>query len=436
MLLKFTKSQNSFLSSFGRLVAGSSIGYILVLLVSPIITRIYTPEEFGRFSVFSSIVAIFSIIATLSFEFGILGASRRSLALRFSMAATFLAALILFMGLLIALSLTHFSVIDLLLSPLEIFLAFISCFIAILTNIFINTAIHSNNSAIAARGTFLNLSMRSFLQVGFGYLLGGLHSLIYGDLIGRLIGLIAVKPPPFRSALKSFFDYRNIIWKHIKSNTSYIIYLTPANAMETSLVWLFAPLFTIFYDPLIGGVVAIVQRLAFAPLTIINQSLGQVFHRYASKVYKKNPIQIIRNIIFISFSAFPLLVILMFIFWVYGEKFSILIFGSQWGDVGRVIFIFLPLYFIYFLSLITNRLLIVMSRTYIKLISSIINLIVLLGVLPLASALSLDWVSGMILLTACLSCSHLLVFIITLILVKNYSQSGSFILDHFFIRKF
>ena len=79
-------TNGNLLGSFGRLAAGSTFGYVLALLVSPIITRIYSPEEFGRFAVFGSIVAIFSIVATLSFEFGILGSLRRPLALRFSLA--------------------------------------------------------------------------------------------------------------------------------------------------------------------------------------------------------------------------------------------------------------------------------------------------------------------------------------------------------------
>jgi O-antigen/teichoic acid export membrane protein len=277
--------------------------------------------------------------------------------------------------------------------------------------------------------------MRSLLQVGFGYLFGGLSSLIYGDVVGRLIGWMAVERGSFRAALMGFFSYRKIIWKHIKSNASYVFFLTPANAIETALVWLLAPLFTIFYDPIIGGIVAMVQRLASAPLTIINQSLGQVFHHYASRVYEKDSILIIRNTLLITFFTMPLLVGMMLIFWFYGEKISIIIFGDQWGSAGYVMFIFLPLYYVYFLSLITNRLLMIMSRTYIKLIASIFHLILLLGVLPFANWLGLDWVGGMMMLASCLTCSHLLVFIIVLLLIRSYPHPGSFGLDKFFSKR-
>jgi O-antigen/teichoic acid export membrane protein len=431
-------SKNKYINtfnSFGSLIAGSSAGYFIVLLVSPIITRIYSPEEFGRFAVFGSIVAIFSIVASLSFEFGILGSLRRPLALRFSLAATLLASSILFVGLLASLALSVFGIVDFLLSPSEIVLAFVSCFIAVVTNISINSAIHANQSSVAARGAFLNLSMRSLLQVSFGYLFGGLNSLIYGDVVGRMIGLIAVERGTFRAALNGFFNYQKIIWKHIKGNASYVFYLTPANAIETALVWLIAPLFAIFYDPIVGGIVAMVQRLASAPLTIINQSLGQVFHHYASRMYQKDSMHIITNTLLIALFTLLLLVGMMLFFWFYGEKISVIIFGDQWGGAGYVMFMFLPLYYLYFLSLITNRLLIIMSRTYIKLIASVFHLILLLGVLPFANLLGLDWVGGMTMLVSCLVCSHLLGFVIVLVLIRSYPHPGSFVLDKLFLKR-
>lgn len=426
------KNHTNTLKSFGSLIAGSASGYFLVLLVSPIITRIYSPEEFGRFAVFGSIVAIFSIITTLSFEFGILGSLSRTLALRFSMAATLVSALLLLLGLIVYVVLSLFGAVVFLLSPSEIILAFASCFIAVITNIAINIAIHSNYSTTAARGTFLSLSMRSLLQVGFGYSFGGLSGLIYGDVIGRLIGWLAVERGSFRVAIRGLLNYRKNVWSHVKRNTSYIFYLTPANAVETSLVWLLAPLFAMFYDPFIGGLVAIVQRLASAPLTIINQSLGQVFHHYAAKEYKDNSIQIIRYALLIAFFTLPILAMLMAIFWVYGEKISIIFFGDQWGGAGYVMFMFLPLYYVYFLSLITNRLLMIMSRAYFKLIASVLHLGLLLGSLPLAIYMGLDWKGGMGILIGGLTFSHLLIFIIVLLLVRECPHQGSFVLDKFF----
>lgn len=124
----------------------------------------------------------------------------------------------------------------------------------------------------------------------------------------------------------------------------------------------------------------------------------------------------------------------MTIFWIYGEKISILVFGDQWGGAGYVMFMFLPLYYVYFLSLITNRLLMIMSRTYIKLIASFFHLLLLLGSLPLAIHMGLDWKGGMSILISALNFSHLLVFIIVLLLVRKCPNPGSFILDKFFIK--
>lgn len=71
----------------GKLAVGSVGGYTIVLLLSPVMTRLYTPEEFGQFAIFSSIVAVASVFMSLSLELGILSAKRRSEASRYAFLA-------------------------------------------------------------------------------------------------------------------------------------------------------------------------------------------------------------------------------------------------------------------------------------------------------------------------------------------------------------
>ncbi len=53
------------------LLGGAAVGQVLLLLASPVVSRIYTPEDFGAFGVYLSLVAFFAAIASLRLELAI-----------------------------------------------------------------------------------------------------------------------------------------------------------------------------------------------------------------------------------------------------------------------------------------------------------------------------------------------------------------------------
>ena len=62
---------NQFFRDTLILVGGTISAQVIVLLASPILTRIYSPEEFGILSVYSAILAFFTIFASLRYELAI-----------------------------------------------------------------------------------------------------------------------------------------------------------------------------------------------------------------------------------------------------------------------------------------------------------------------------------------------------------------------------
>jgi lipopolysaccharide exporter len=62
----------AFASDVLKIVSGTTIAQIIVMLSSPILTRLYGPEAFGILGIFSSITAIIGVIACLSLNYAIL----------------------------------------------------------------------------------------------------------------------------------------------------------------------------------------------------------------------------------------------------------------------------------------------------------------------------------------------------------------------------
>ena len=63
---------STFLKNVGKLVSGTVLAQIIGLLLTPIITRLYLPDDFGIYQLFLSINGIIVIFAALSYERAIL----------------------------------------------------------------------------------------------------------------------------------------------------------------------------------------------------------------------------------------------------------------------------------------------------------------------------------------------------------------------------
>lgn len=63
--------RNELVSHTLTLATGTAISQLVVILLTTVLTRIYSPAAFGQFAVYSSIVAIIAVIATLRYDMAI-----------------------------------------------------------------------------------------------------------------------------------------------------------------------------------------------------------------------------------------------------------------------------------------------------------------------------------------------------------------------------
>src|ERR1035437_4249188 len=65
-------NRSPFIQNTLKLVLGSGIAQVITFLVSPVLTRLYTPADLGLFTFFISIVGLFALIATLRYEIAVI----------------------------------------------------------------------------------------------------------------------------------------------------------------------------------------------------------------------------------------------------------------------------------------------------------------------------------------------------------------------------
>jgi O-antigen/teichoic acid export membrane protein len=71
MWLKFSLLNSTFNKNVAVLFAGTSIAQAIPLAISPILTRLYSPEEFGLFALFFSITNLLGVVAAGRYELAI-----------------------------------------------------------------------------------------------------------------------------------------------------------------------------------------------------------------------------------------------------------------------------------------------------------------------------------------------------------------------------
>jgi O-antigen/teichoic acid export membrane protein len=73
------------------LSTGVLLGNGLIALVSPIMTRLYSPADLGRFGLYTSFIGIASVATTMRYEFAIVAATSQTDAFRLSVGTLALA---------------------------------------------------------------------------------------------------------------------------------------------------------------------------------------------------------------------------------------------------------------------------------------------------------------------------------------------------------
>ncbi|WP_028487995.1 lipopolysaccharide biosynthesis protein [Thiothrix lacustris] len=343
-------------SEFGRnvvtLMTGTVIAQAIPIAISPILTRLYSPEEFGLFALYMGLAAILSVIVTGRYEQAIMlpaddddAANLVVLSLTITVIISLLTLLLIFFTSDKIASALEKPEIEawLLLLPVTIFL----------TGIY-QTLNYWNNRKkqykTLAKNRIYQSTTMSIAHIGGGFISGSGIFLIFGDLIGKFTSASFLALNTFKKDSSSFIDIRKD--KQIslaKRYKKFPIFDTGAALANVSSYQIQNILFPIFYGLSSAGFYFLVLRVLQAPLSLISTSLTDVYKQKLTdpkttendlkRYYKK-------MFVFLFSIGLPPLVLFMFI----GEELFSFIFGSEWQVAGEYAIILAPMFYIRFIA--------------------------------------------------------------------------------------
>lgn len=395
------------------LMTGTTIAQSIPIAIMPILTRIYTPDDFGLFSLYMSIASLLSVMATGRYELAIVLPDNNKEAINIvvlSLMITFLISVVT----LVVVILFNSEITSLLNSPeVSDWLYLLPC------SVLVTGFYQSMNYWMNRNKRYKNIAFNRVLQssaagvtnvsMGFGGF-GGV-GLILGGLIGQGISSLNLGITLLKRD-KIFFKevkFIKIIYflKKYKKLPIYNLPSTLIEAVKLSVInIIIAKLFTIS----VLGQFSLAWRMLQVPMVLLGNSLSQVFFQRISSVEKNDLSVIIKKfIIKTSLLVSPLFIAI----YMFSEDVFVFVFGGQWQIAGEAASILTPWLFLTFLTRPLSAFFIVVNRQEIALIFSILSVALLFTLIALYR--DLDFISLLNIITIIMSIT-LLIYLLIVVL--------------------
>lgn len=372
----FSFFKKEFVKNVLTLVTGSAISQLIIYASVLILTRLFSPEIFGVYILFSSSILILNPIITLQYELAIVIPKDDKDAIN---TLTLSLLIILFLSFIFLIIVILFK--SLILSFLEIEkLSFFIYFLPLSTLLFgfINSLNYWNNRtknfANIANGNIIKSASMSAGQIAIGFSIYKNIGLIPGMILGQISQFLFL----IRKSYSSIHKHKNEInfsrmITLLKKYKDIPIYNTSINFLNTLSNEIPSLLISKYFGLTTLGIYGLAIKIGRAPVGIIQNSIGQVFFNKASEAYnKKENLQFIikktwLHLLKISGLIFiPLLIISFFLD---------IIFGKEWMEVGYYLRILIPWLFIMFFSSPISNLIVILNKQKVILFYDILLLI-------------------------------------------------------------
>ncbi len=335
------------------LMIGTIISQAIPIIASFILTRLYSPFDFGLFQVYFSISMVLSVAVTFRYEMAIMLPEKQEDArhvLILSCLISFLFSTIVFLTVL----LFRHNFAALLKQPSLEQGLFILPFTLLVIGIYQSFNYWSNRLKQYKRLSFSRVARStnsSLMSVIFGFFpLFKKTGLIIGDSIGQassaiFLGWRIMKDEPglFRNISKQKMKEMARRYKHFP------LFNVPSGLLEKMSGNIPALLLTPFYGISVVGLFALSQRMISLPGSIVARAFGDVFRQSATELYIKTQNcevlfkQTFKKLALLSVPPFVLL------FFVVEHVFAFA-FGEEWREAGVYAQILMPMFLMQFIG--------------------------------------------------------------------------------------
>ena len=334
------KPKSEFSKNVLTLMIGTTIAQAIPIAISPILTRIYTPEDFGVFALFVSITSILGSIANGRYELAIMLPKKDEDAINIVALGIIITVIFSFLVFLVIL-IFHNQIVNVLNNKeISTWLYFIPL-VVLLTGLY-NVLNYWNNRKKyykdLAKATVIKSIAGGIIQLSLGFLKVGVSGLISGQIVSQIFanGKLLRNLVKEKVLLKSIRKVKIIVM--YRRYIDFFKYSSIA-ALFNSFYHKGMPiLINMFYSSAVVGWYFFSNKIVRLPLNLIFGSLSRVYYQKASVLYNEKKIrELYYFTIKIQFKVGIILLFLLTILSLGGPFIFGLIFGKNWIEAGEYI---------------------------------------------------------------------------------------------------
>jgi O-antigen/teichoic acid export membrane protein len=332
------------------LVTGTTIAQLISILAAPALSRFYDPTDFSVFALFTSTVAIISVIATARYELAI-PLEKKDDDAKSVLALSILISFIVSVCALIFVFLYHIYAIRNNIGQYIVwyYLIPLIVFSTGVYNAFNFWSTRMKTYKLNSYGRIALAVFTSITSVTFGYYHFGPKGLILGFFIGQIVATIVISSPYWRGNKNLFQDVNfKGIKEQFKKHISFIKINSPHALLDSLQDNGVVYLMSYYFIPAVTGWYSFAFRILKAPVGLIGSAFYQVFYQKLS--HAKNEGSDLRPLVKNMFLRMFILGLPGFaILYFYSPELFSLLFGAKWYEAGVIASILTPWLFLNFI---------------------------------------------------------------------------------------
>jgi len=336
-LLGRSFGESEFSRNILTLLTGSTIAQAVPILIAPILTRIYSPAEYGTLAIYVSIVALVSVVATGQYELAVVlpkeeGKAVNLMALVWwlvTIVSIVIAVLIFFFEDEIIFLIENESVRPwLMLVPLSVFLTGVY-------QSFNYYATRWKQFKMLASNRVVQAVVTPGVKLGFGWFGFTTNGLIAGTIVGQamavglLVGRLRKYIKPDLKGIRR--EEMKVVAREHQDFPKVGMLQTFLDSFKESGILL---VISAFFGATALGYYSFAYRILRMPLNLIGSSVTSVFYQKANEIHNDGQSiwPLTKKIILrLALAAFPILLIVV----LFGPQLFGWVFGKEWSVAGE-----------------------------------------------------------------------------------------------------
>ena len=383
-MIKLFKPKSEFSRNVLTLMTGTTIAQAIPIAISPILTRIYTPEDFGLFALFLAITNIIGSVANGRYELAIMLPEKEEDAINTAALGFIISSILSLLILILVILFNNFFVNLIGNEEIGFWLYFvpITVFLLGLWNVLSYYNNRKKNYKDLRNAHIIRSIVLASTHLIIGFVKSGVTGLISGEIFSKLsANSRLLKNILTDKLLISKITKRKMI-NMAKRYKNFPMISLPSSFTTELYANLFSVLLSSLYNVALLGHYYMAQRVLGLPSALLGVSIGQVFFQSAVKEKEKTGQA---RVIFKSTVKKLFLIALPFFvtsFFIVEDLFAF-VFGENWRIAGTYSQILIPIFFVRLLSTPVSMINTVFERQiyglYISIILFISNVGIILG---------------------------------------------------------